>query len=102
MTQQESNQKPYRDDYPHEDEINLIDYLRVIWKRKWLIIGGTFICFILASIISLQMPKIYTISMLVKPGIIGVKDNGNYTYMDFMGNAGSKINEGLYNNEIIR
>ena len=45
MTERESNQHPYPQNYPpYEDEINLIDYLRVLWKRKWLIIGGTLIC----------------------------------------------------------
>ncbi len=41
------------------DEINLMDYIQVIRKRKWLIILGTLICMIVAAIISLLMPKIY-------------------------------------------
>jgi len=41
------------------DEINLIDYIQVIRKRKWLIIFGTFICMIVAGVVSLLMPKIY-------------------------------------------
>ena len=99
MTQQESNQRPYNNNYPHqEDAINLVEYLLVLWKWKWLIIGGTLICFIIAAMISLNVPKRYTISMLVEPAITGEKTNGNYTYMDFMGNVGSKINDGLYNN----
>ncbi len=43
----------------YEDEINLMDYIQVIRKRKWLIILGTLICMIVAAIISLLMPKIY-------------------------------------------
>jgi uncharacterized protein involved in exopolysaccharide biosynthesis len=41
------------------DEINLMDYIQVIRKRKWLIILGTLVCMIVAAIISLLMPKIY-------------------------------------------
>ena len=37
-----------------EDEIELIDLLRVIWKWKYLIIGGTFVFGIVAAIISLK------------------------------------------------
>ena len=35
-----------------EDDIKLIDFLRVIWNWKQLIIGGTLICVIAAIIIS--------------------------------------------------
>jgi capsular polysaccharide biosynthesis protein len=41
------------------DEINLMDYIQVIRKRKWLIILGTIICMIVAGVVSFLMPKIY-------------------------------------------
>ena len=41
------------------DEINLMDYIQVIRKRKWLIITGTLLCVVVAGIVSLLMPKIY-------------------------------------------
>jgi len=41
------------------DEINLMDYIQVLRKRKWLIILGTLVFVIAAAIISLLMPKIY-------------------------------------------
>ena len=41
------------------DEINLMDYIQVIRKRKWLIILGTIICMVVAGVVSLLMPKIY-------------------------------------------
>jgi len=41
------------------DEINLMDYIQVIRKRKWLIILGTFICMVVAGVVSFLMPKIY-------------------------------------------
>jgi capsular polysaccharide biosynthesis protein len=41
------------------DEINLMDYIQILRKRKWLIILGTLICIIAAVIISLLKPKVY-------------------------------------------
>ncbi len=41
------------------DEINLMDYIQVIRKRKWLIIIGTLICMVVAGIVSFLLPKIY-------------------------------------------
>ncbi len=41
------------------DEINLMDYIQVIKKRKWLIIIGTLLCMVVAGIVSFLLPKIY-------------------------------------------
>ena len=101
MTEKESNQQQYPQNYPpYEDEINLIDYLKVLWKWKWLIIAGTLICAIAAAVISLQMPKIYEISTVIEPGIAGIKDDGGFMYIDFVANISGKINEGIYNRKI--
>jgi len=100
MTSNEPNQQQYPQNYPpYEDEINLIDYLRVLWKWKWLIIAGALICGIVAAVISLQMSKIYEISTAIEPGIIGVDNSGNYKYMNSK-NISGKINEGVYNKSI--
>ena len=100
MTNQESNQQQYPQNYPpYEDEINLIDYLKVLWKWKWLIIAGTLICVVATAVISSQMPKIYEVSTVIEPGIIGVDNSGNYTYMNSK-NISGKINEGAYNKSI--
>jgi len=51
-----------------DDEIQLIDLLLVLWKRKWLIIIGTLICLIAAGITAFIMPKIYEVSSSVEVG----------------------------------
>ena len=51
-----------------EDAIELIDYLRVIWKRKGLIIAGTLVCMIAAWVISLRLPEIYRADALISIG----------------------------------
>lgn len=51
-----------------EEEIELIDYLRVIWKRRWLIVGGTLACMIVALAVSLMQPKMYETTLDLKIG----------------------------------
>ena len=101
MTENQSSQQPYPQNYPpYEDEINLIDYLRVLWRWKWLIIGGTLICAVAAAIISLQMPKIYEISTVIEPGIAGVKGSGDFVYIDSAASMSGKIGGGVCNRRV--
>jgi len=51
-----------------EEEVELIDYLRVIRKRRWLIVGGTIACMIAALLISLLSPKVYEANLSLKVG----------------------------------
>ncbi len=52
-------------DVEEADETSLMDYLKVLWKWKRLILGGTLLCMILAAIISLLMPKVYRATALL-------------------------------------
>ncbi len=49
-------------------EVDLIDYLNVVWKRKYLIIGGTLVTVVAALVVSLAMPKTYEVSRTLKIG----------------------------------
>jgi capsular polysaccharide biosynthesis protein len=101
MNQQQSNQQQYPQNYPpYDDEINLIDYLKVLWKWKWLIIAGTLVCAVIAAVISLRMPEIYEVSTVIEPGIADVKDDGSFIYIDSVANISGKINEGVYDRNI--
>jgi len=51
-----------------KQEIELIDYLNVIWKRKGLIIGGTLLSATVALVVSLSMPKTYEVSRTLRVG----------------------------------
>ncbi len=44
---------------PEEDEVSLYDYIKVISKRKWFIIIGTFVCILTAGIVTLLLPRVY-------------------------------------------
>lgn len=92
MDEDTKNQSQY-------DEINLINYVKVILKRKWLIFFVFMVVIIAAIIISFLMPKVYKINtslQMVKGGatqIIG-KINGD-TYGVFVRND-LKIPENQY------
>jgi len=51
-----------------QNEVELIDYLKVIWKRKGLIVGGTLVAAAAALVVSLSMPKTYEVSRTLKIG----------------------------------
>jgi len=50
-----------------ENEIELIDYLNVLWKRKWLIIIPTFFLVIAVGLISFLLPKKWEIDSIIVP-----------------------------------
>lgn len=57
-----------------EDEIELIDIVRVLWKRRKLIVLGT-LCLTLGAVgIVLLLPRIYDISTIIEPGVRPVVD----------------------------
>ncbi|MGH7380713.1 MAG: Wzz/FepE/Etk N-terminal domain-containing protein [Candidatus Methylomirabilales bacterium] len=51
-----------------EQEIELIDYLRVIWKRKRLIIWGTFLAAAASLVVSVSTPNVYLVSRTLRIG----------------------------------
>ncbi len=53
-----------------EQEVELIDYLRVMWKQKGLIVGGTLLAGATALVVSLSMPKTYETSRTLKIGVL--------------------------------
>ena len=62
------------DDY--EDEIELMDYLNVLWKRKWLIILPTLFCVIAAGIISFLLPPKWEVDAIIQPSKFLVQTQG--------------------------
>jgi len=85
----------------YEDEIELIDILRVIWKWKYLVLVGTVICGLIAAIISFNMSKIYSINMVLRPGILNVGEQGKNVYIDSPQNIKALIDSGTFNNDIL-
>ncbi|MDB4442194.1 Wzz/FepE/Etk N-terminal domain-containing protein [bacterium] len=88
-----------------EDEIELIDLLRVIWKWKYLIFGGTIVCALVAAIISFILPKIYSVDTIIEPGILGIvsegENQGHRVYIDSPENIKALIDVGSFENAIL-
>ena len=53
-----------------EDNVELIDYINVIWKRKMLIIVGTLACLVAGVVMGLRSPVIYRSKAVIEIGKI--------------------------------
>jgi len=100
--------KPYSADMqppqydPYEDEIELMDYLKVLWKWKFLIIVGTLACAIGAAVVSLNMTKIYGITTVLQPGMLKVTEDGKTVYIDSTENIKAIIETGGVNGQVLK
>jgi len=88
-------------DYKYD--IDLIDLLTVLWKRKWFIIIPTLIVVILTGIYSFLQPRIWEVDTLVSPCKILIQSvDGKfeeYVFNDSIQYA-EQINRGSFNNSI--
>ena len=84
--------------YP-EDEIELMDYLLVIWKWKYLILAGTLAFTLVAAIISFvywkQQPTMYRTNIVLQPGILKIDETGNKVFIDTPENIKALITNDL-------
>ena len=78
-----------------DDEIQLIDYLRVMWKWKWMVIGGTLLCIIAVAIYGFTRPvvKMYKVSALIE---IDPKAK-----LDPLDKIKSMIEYGIFNQQVL-
>ena len=101
MTNQPQQPNPIQHDYYPDDEIELIDYLRVLWKWKWLIISGALLCALAAFIYGFTHPKIkmYKVSTLVE---INPKVTGSPKETDLPDKIKSGIESGIFDVQIMK
>lgn len=59
-----------------ENEIELMDYLNVLWKKKWVIILPTFFCIITAGVISFLLPPKWEIDAIIVPSKFFIQTEG--------------------------
>jgi len=45
------------------DEVEVIDYLKILWRWKWLILGGTFLAVVVAFLARSRPPRAYETSV---------------------------------------
>ncbi len=65
---------------PEEDEIDLLEYWNVIWKKKLFIFGVSFLAAVLAAGAALTMPNIYRAEALLAP-VGGEESKGGLSSM---------------------
>ena len=58
----------------HNEEIELMDYFLVIWKRKWLIILPTLFCVVAVGVVSFMLPRIWEVDAIVQPSRLFVQN----------------------------
>ncbi|MCG2779075.1 MAG: Wzz/FepE/Etk N-terminal domain-containing protein [Desulfobacterales bacterium] len=85
-----------------DDEIKLMDCLKVIWKWKKLIILGTIVIVIVAGVISFLMPKVYSIQMVLEPGILKVSEDDQNIYAESQKNIKALIETGVFDRDILK
>jgi len=64
----------------HNDEIDLADLVRSLWKGKWLVMGTTLATVILAMVYLIIVPKSYTGTLYIAP--ISIVEANEYLPLD--------------------
>ena len=83
-----------------ENEMELIDYLNVFWKRKWVIIIPTFFLVVVVGVISFLLPKKWEIDAIVVPSKFLIQtEQGTFNEVVVVDpkQIASQINEATYN-----
>ncbi len=102
MTQTANQSGPVRNQTDHpEDEIELIDLLRVIWKWKFIILAGTLVFAVIIAVISINSKKVYRIEMTISPGILSISGKGKIIHIDSSVNISAMINTGTFDGKIV-
>jgi len=63
-----------------EDEIDLLEYWNVIWKKRWMIISVSFMAAVIVAGLSLLMPNVYRAEALLAP-VGGEESKGGISSM---------------------
>ena len=78
------------------DENDLMDYIKVILKRKKMIFGITVLAVIAAAGFSFYMPKVYDISTSLEIGVIDKEGEGDFELIEEPGQIVAKIESDVY------
>ncbi len=84
-----------------EEEIDLRDYINVVFKRKKVILTVLFVSVAVTAIVSFLSPRVYKISMILEPPS-QVTDVGEKVYLDSPVNMKAAVEGGTFNPRIIK
>jgi uncharacterized protein involved in exopolysaccharide biosynthesis len=89
------------DEFQNEKE--LMDYLNVIWRKRWLIAVPTFLCAVIVGIWSFTLPPTWEINAIIQPGkFITETQTGQFTEVSVIEarQLAGQINQESYNSLI--
>jgi uncharacterized protein involved in exopolysaccharide biosynthesis len=79
----------------YDEEVNLLDYCRVIWKRRRLIVGLLAASVLTAMVVSLLMPKIYESTATLLPSLDSKEGSGLGALLAATGAGGAAQSLGI-------
>lgn len=59
-------------------EMELADYLEIIWKKKWLVLAGTFVFVLITVLFTTLMRPVYEIDSIIQPGKFFVRNQSGH------------------------
>ncbi len=63
-----------------QEEVDLIEYLNVLWKRRWLIIVPTVLLALITGVVSFLLPPVWEVDAVIQPSkFIVQSDAGTFT-----------------------
>jgi len=84
----------------HYEEINLMDYVEILWKRKWLIIIPTFLITVAIGIWSFMKTPIWEVDAIIQPSKF-LSQNAQGEFVEVFGadpkQVAALINQASYN-----
>jgi uncharacterized protein involved in exopolysaccharide biosynthesis len=84
----------------YEGRIDLVSYLRVIGRRKWLILSATLLCALLGGIYSFLQPTQWNVDAIIQGGKFFNYDNHQEVLIIPGEQLAGQINEGYYHNAL--
>ena len=87
----------------NENEIDLMDYLVILWKRKWFIIIPTFFLVIIVGVYSFLLPKAWEVDTLIMPSKLFVQTaQGEFKEIILVSpkQIANQIEQHVYDNQI--
>jgi len=84
----------------YEGRIEWMNYLNVIWKRKWLIIISTFLCALAAGVFSFLQPPVWEVEAIIQGGKFFDKLRHEEVWIAEGEQTAGQINEGYFDNLI--
>ncbi len=63
-----------------QEEVDLIEYLNVLWKRRWLIIVPTVLLVLIAGVVSFLLPPVWEVDAVIQPSKFFVQSAARDVY----------------------